>query len=102
MTNSHQCFKPIPVLIGELKRHLKGWANYVSLGYPMSAYCEIDGYIQDRLIQHLQRCPASPSAATSSLRSEAGTAAGCGAPYFTGSESALYLQSRDHRERRLN
>jgi len=28
MTNSHQCFKPIPVLIGELNRHLKGWANY--------------------------------------------------------------------------
>src|SRR5260370_20438043 len=24
MTDSHQCFKPIPILIGELNRHLKG------------------------------------------------------------------------------
>jgi RNA-directed DNA polymerase len=26
MTNSHQCFKPISTLIGELNRRLKGWA----------------------------------------------------------------------------
>jgi RNA-directed DNA polymerase len=60
MTNSHQCFKPIPVLIGELNRHLKGWANYFSFGYPMSAYCEIDRYVRDRLIQHLQRRSQRP------------------------------------------
>src|ERR1700682_1105157 len=55
MTTSHQCFKPISNLIGELNRHLKGWANYFSFGYPMSAHCEIDRYVQGRLIQHLQR-----------------------------------------------
>jgi RNA-directed DNA polymerase len=55
MTDRHQCFKPIPVLIGELNRHLKGWANYFSLGYPASAYCEIDRFVRDRLIRHLQR-----------------------------------------------
>ena len=54
MTDSHQCFKPIPVLIGELNRHLKGWANYFSFGNPMSAYCEIERHVQGRLIQHLQ------------------------------------------------
>jgi RNA-directed DNA polymerase len=60
MTDSHQCFKPIPVLIGELNRHLRGWANYFSIGYPMSAYCEIERYVQGRLIQHLQRRSQRP------------------------------------------
>ncbi len=60
MTDSHQCFKPIPVLIGELNRHLKGWANYFSFGYATSAYCEIDRYVRDRLIQHLQRRSQRP------------------------------------------
>lgn len=60
MTDSHQCFKPIPVLIGELNRHLKGWANYFSFGYATSAHCEIDRYIRGRLIQHLQRRSQRP------------------------------------------
>jgi len=60
MTDSHQCFKPIPVLIGELNRHLKGWANYFSFGYPTSAYCEIERYVQGRLIRHLQRRSQRP------------------------------------------
>jgi RNA-directed DNA polymerase len=60
MTNSHQCFKPIPTLIGELNRHLKGWANYFSFGYPSGAYCEIERHVQGRLIQHLQRRSQRP------------------------------------------
>jgi RNA-directed DNA polymerase len=60
MTDSHQCFKPIPRLIGELNRHLRGWTNYFCFGYPTSAYCEIDRYIRERLIQHLQRRSQRP------------------------------------------
>lgn len=60
MTNRRQCFKPIPMLIGELNRHLKGWANYFSYGYPVSAFCEIERYVQGRLIQHLQRRSQRP------------------------------------------
>ena len=60
MTQSRQCFKPIPILIGELNRHLKGWMNYFSFGYPASAYCEIERYVRDRLIRHLQRRSQRP------------------------------------------
>src|SRR5450755_3960284 len=60
MTDSHQCFKPIPILIRELNRHVKGWANYFSIGYPISAYCEIERHVQGRLIQHLQRRSQRP------------------------------------------
>jgi len=60
MTNSHQCFQPIAILIGELNRHLKGWANYFSFGYPRSVHGEIDRYVQGRLIQHLQRRSQRP------------------------------------------
>src|SRR5216684_2758644 len=66
MTDSHRCFKPIPVLIGELNRHLKGWTNYFSFGYPISAYCEIERHVQGRLIHHLQRC--RPAAVPASAR----------------------------------
>ena len=60
MTDSRQCFKPIPVLIDELNRQLNGWANYFSIGYPVSAYSEIERYVQGRLIQHLQRRSQRP------------------------------------------
>ena len=60
MTSSRQCFKPIPELIGELNRQMKGWANYFSFGYPIGAWCEIERYVQGRLIQHLQRRSQRP------------------------------------------
>ena len=41
MTDRHQRHKSIPVLIGELNRHLNGSMTYFSFGYPSSAYCEI-------------------------------------------------------------
>ena len=60
MTNSHQCFKPIPVPIGELNRQVKGWANYFSIGYPITAYRQIDWYVRSRLEQHLRRRSQRP------------------------------------------
>jgi RNA-directed DNA polymerase len=60
MTDSHQCFKPIPVLIGELNRQVKGWATYFSIGYPITAYRQIDWYVRSRLMQHLGRRSQRP------------------------------------------
>ena len=55
LTNSKQCFKPVPELIGEINQQMQGWKNYFSIGYPQAAYWEIDWYVRERLINHLQR-----------------------------------------------
>jgi RNA-directed DNA polymerase len=60
MTNHHQCFKPIPKLVGELNRHLKGWANYFDFGYPSMAFRDINWYLRTRLQQHLERRSQRP------------------------------------------
>lgn len=59
-TGPEMCFKPIPTMIEELNRHLKGWANYFSLGYPRKAYREINRYVMVRLTQHLKRRSQRP------------------------------------------
>ena len=60
MTSSHQCFKPIPTLIEELNRQRKGWAAYFSIGYPISAYRQLDWYVRNRLWQPLRRRSQRP------------------------------------------
>jgi RNA-directed DNA polymerase len=55
MTGSHQCHKPIPKLIAGLNRHLKGWGNYFSYGYPRHAFREINWHVGHRLYRHLNR-----------------------------------------------
>ena len=55
LTNSRQCHKPIAELIAEINQQLRGWRNFFSIGYPRAAYWEIDWYVRERLIQHLQR-----------------------------------------------
>jgi RNA-directed DNA polymerase len=60
MTNHRQCFKPIPQLIGELNRHLKGWRNYFDFGYPRVAFREINTCVRYRLTQHLRRRSQRP------------------------------------------
>jgi RNA-directed DNA polymerase len=60
MTDRHQCFKPLPFLIEELNRHLKGWQNYFRFGYPRQAFREINSYIRSRLTQHVRRRSQRP------------------------------------------
>src|SRR5439155_842654 len=42
-TSARVCYKPVPVLKGELNRHLKGWANYFGLGYARQALRSVNG-----------------------------------------------------------
>jgi len=60
MTGRQMCFKPIPTMIADLNKHLKGWANYFSYGYPRMAFRKINWYVRDRLIRHLKRRSQRP------------------------------------------
>ncbi len=60
LTDRRWGWKPIPTLIGELNRHLKGWANYFQFGYPSRAFETINEYVEMRLRQHLRRRSQRP------------------------------------------
>ena len=55
LTDKSRCSIPIPVMIAKINRHLKGWANYFSLGYPRMAYRTINHYVQEKIARHLNR-----------------------------------------------
>lgn len=59
-TSSRMCFQPIPDMIDHLNRHLRGWANYFSFGYPRMAIREINHYVRQRLQGHLSRRSQRP------------------------------------------
>jgi RNA-directed DNA polymerase len=60
MTGSKQCFKPVVRMIDQINRHLRGWANYFSRGYPRAAFRRINSYVRERLTRHLQRRSQRP------------------------------------------
>ena len=53
MTDKRCCFQPLPELIGQINRHLKGWSNYYRAGYSRCAFRHINCYVRERLTQHL-------------------------------------------------
>jgi RNA-directed DNA polymerase len=59
-TSKAQGWKPIPVLITELNRHLRGWAGYFRFGYPRDAFDQINRHVLLRLGQHLRRRSQRP------------------------------------------
>jgi RNA-directed DNA polymerase len=50
----------IPVLIGQLNRQLRGWANYFRFGYPRRAFDKINEHVQTCLHQNLRRRSQRP------------------------------------------
>jgi len=60
MTSSQMCFKPLTVLVGELNRHLRGWAGYFKYGYPRTAFRQINSYARTRLRCHMRRKSQRP------------------------------------------
>jgi len=55
MINARRCFQPLPELIRELNRHLRGWANYFGYGYSRKAFRQINAHVRKRLARHLRR-----------------------------------------------
>jgi RNA-directed DNA polymerase len=60
MTDCSQSHKPLPRLIAELNRHLKGWGNYFSFGRPRAAYGKINTFVLNRLYRHVGRRSQRP------------------------------------------
>ena len=54
LTDRRQACTPLPRLIERLNRHLRGWANYYSFGYPRKAHGKIDWHVGYRLANHLK------------------------------------------------
>jgi len=60
MTARHRSSLPLPELIADLNRHLKGWGNYYGYGYPRPSFRKLNWYIQRRLLRHLRRRSQRP------------------------------------------
>jgi len=60
MTSSRMCFKPLPRIVEEMNRQMKGWANYFGFGYPRKAFREINRYARERLTRHARRRSQRP------------------------------------------
>lgn len=60
LTAAQRCYQPLPDLIAEVNQHLRGWANYFSIGYPQVAYRQINTFVRERLIRHLHRRSQRP------------------------------------------
>lgn len=59
-TSRRMSYKPLPRMIDELNRHLRGWANYFGEGYPRKAFREINTYVRERLTSHLRQRSQRP------------------------------------------
>jgi RNA-directed DNA polymerase len=55
LTNHRRCYVPLPLLIDQLNRHLRGWQAYFGYGYSSQARKQIRKALLDRLKQHVNR-----------------------------------------------
>ncbi|MBW2148411.1 MAG: hypothetical protein JRI22_15460 [Deltaproteobacteria bacterium] len=51
---------PIPRMVRDVNRHLKGWGDYFDHGYPRKTFREINAFVNQRLRAHLKRRSQRP------------------------------------------
>jgi RNA-directed DNA polymerase len=60
LTGPQRCFVPIPEMIGEINRWMKGWSGYFRHGYPRDSFRAINRFVLLRLTHHLRRRSQRP------------------------------------------
>jgi RNA-directed DNA polymerase len=60
MTSSRMCYKPLPQIVEEMNRQLRGWGNYFRFGYPRKGFRKINSYARERLTKHVRRRSQRP------------------------------------------
>ncbi len=58
--NARRSFVPIPILIGQLNRHRRGWAAYFGNGRSRPAFRAMNWYVCQRVVKHLKRRSQRP------------------------------------------
>lgn len=53
-------YVPIPILIAQVNRVLRGWSNYFAHGYARAAFRDVDWFVYQRLVRHLRRRSQRP------------------------------------------
>jgi RNA-directed DNA polymerase len=60
LTARRRCCMPVPNMVRDLSRHLRGWKNYFAHGYPRKAFRNLNHFVECRLFAHLQRRSQRP------------------------------------------
>jgi RNA-directed DNA polymerase len=55
LTGSRNNYKPVPQVIEEVNRVVRGWGNYFGQGYPSKVFGRVNWYVSYRLGEHLER-----------------------------------------------
>lgn len=55
LTDRHRSAVPLPVVVQQVNRVLRGWGQYFCLGHPRRAYRIVNAYVVRRMHQHLRR-----------------------------------------------
>ena len=54
LVNRRRSCVPLPIMVGQVNRYLRGWAQYFDYGYPRTASRALNKFVYERFRRHLQ------------------------------------------------